>query len=152
MINSIKIGKMVQSVQYEGIQMLCFACGCIGHRKDSCPSVVKGPEATVEKEGNNATDANSNTKEACTTETGQENGKAGKEEVYGDWMVVKRKTRPAGRGWNARMGYGRDRAGSKGDGDDWYDAHYPPRDSKTDHKRNVKRKAVEKETLVKKKC
>ena len=150
LINSIKIGKMVQSEQYEGIQMLCFVCGCIRHRKDSCPTLVRGPEPTVEKEGNNATDANSKPKEACTTETSQKDGKAGKEEVYGDWMVVKRKTRPPGRGWNTRFGYGSEGAGFKGDGDDKSDSRYPPRNSKTHHKRDVKRKAMEKETLVKK--
>lgn len=106
--------------------MLCFACGCIGHRKDSYPTLVKGPELMVDKEGNNATDANSKPKEACTTETGQEDGKDGKEEVYGDWMVVKQKTRPARRGWNARIGYGSEGAGFKGDGDDRSDSHYPP--------------------------
>lgn len=104
----------------------------------------------VDKEGNNATDANSKPKEACTTETGQEDGKDGKEEVYGDWMVVKQKTRPARRGWNARIGYGSEGVGFKGDGDDRSDSHYPPRDLKTDHRRDVNRKAVEKETLVKK--
>nr|POE50025.1 hypothetical protein CFP56_38467 [Quercus suber] len=123
LINSIKIGKMVQPVQYEGIHMLCFACGCIGHRKDSCPSIVRGPKPTIDNEGNNATEANSSPKEASTTETIQDNGKANKEEVEG--------------------------AGFKGDGDDRSNSYYPLRDSKPDHRRDVKRKAVEKETLEK---
>ena len=32
LINTVKIGKMVQLVQYEGINMLCFTCGRLGHR------------------------------------------------------------------------------------------------------------------------
>lgn len=127
--------------------MLCFACGCIGHSKDSCPVVVKGPQQTVDKEGDNVTDANARPKEACMTEIGQEEGKAGKKEVYGEWMVVKRKTRLAGRGWNARFGNGSAGAGFKGNGDDRSDSRCPPRDSKSDHRRDVKRKAVERETL-----
>lgn len=31
LINSVMIGKMVQQVQYEGINMLYFSCGCLGH-------------------------------------------------------------------------------------------------------------------------
>ena len=138
---------MVQPVQYEGIHLLCLACGCIGHRKDSCPSLVRGPKSTVDYEGNNVTKAKSSPKEASTTETVQDNGKANKEEVYGEWMVVKQKTRPFGRGLNTRYGYGRVGVGFKGDRDDRSDSRYPPQDSKPYHRRDVKRKAVEKETF-----
>ena len=137
----------MQPVQYEGIHLLCLACGCIGHRKDSCPSLVRGPKSTVDYEGNNVTKAKSSPKEASTTETVQDNGKANKEEVYGEWMVVKQKTRPFGRGLNTRYGYGRVGVGFKGDRDDKSDSRYPPRDSKPYHRRDMKRKAVEKETF-----
>lgn len=32
LIKTVKIGKMAQVVQYEGINDICFACGHIGHR------------------------------------------------------------------------------------------------------------------------
>lgn len=35
----IWIGKWKQSIQIEGIDKLCFHCGIIGHRKESCPSL-----------------------------------------------------------------------------------------------------------------
>lgn len=35
----IWIGKWKQSIQIEGIDKLCFNCGIIGHRKESCPSL-----------------------------------------------------------------------------------------------------------------
>ena len=94
LINSIKIGKMVQLVQYEGIQMLCFACGCIGHQKESCPSLVRGPKPTVDNQGNSSSKTNLSPKEASTNETSHDDGKADTVDVYGDWMVVKCETTP----------------------------------------------------------
>ena len=44
LVKTMKIGKMIQAVMYEGINDICFACGCIGHRKDGCPTVIKKPE------------------------------------------------------------------------------------------------------------
>lgn len=32
---------VVQEVQYEGINALCFSCGQVGHRKEWCPYSVK---------------------------------------------------------------------------------------------------------------
>lgn len=147
LINSIKIGKMVQSVQYEGLHLLCFSCGCIGHRKDSCPFIVKGPEPMVDNHGNSSTETNSSPKEASMNETSQVVEKADSVEVYGDWMVVKHKTRPHGKGMNSRNGYSRERAEIKGDGDDRRGIRYIPRDLKSDHRKDVKRKAAEKVTL-----
>ncbi|KAI5337827.1 hypothetical protein L3X38_017098 [Prunus dulcis] len=30
-------------LEYEGIHLVCFACGCYGHNKNVCPSVIKKP-------------------------------------------------------------------------------------------------------------
>ncbi|CAL9017993.1 unnamed protein product [Prunus brigantina] len=30
-------------LEYEGIHLVCFACGCYGHNKNVCPSVIKAP-------------------------------------------------------------------------------------------------------------
>ncbi|XP_075670361.1 uncharacterized protein LOC142640156 [Castanea sativa] len=40
-ITSIQISEFEQFVNYEGIQRLCFSCGCLGHRKESCPYSIK---------------------------------------------------------------------------------------------------------------
>jgi len=47
LINTVKIGKMVQLVQYEGINMLCFACGRLGHRKENCPALIRSTVGTT---------------------------------------------------------------------------------------------------------
>lgn len=41
LINSVMIGKMVQQVQYEGINMLYFARGSLGHRKGYCLALIR---------------------------------------------------------------------------------------------------------------
>ena len=35
------IGRLEQPVSYEGIQKLCFGCGRMGHRKESCPYIIQ---------------------------------------------------------------------------------------------------------------
>ena len=41
LITAIVIGKFEQPVSYEGIQKLCFDCGRIGHRRESCPYTIR---------------------------------------------------------------------------------------------------------------
>ena len=45
LIKTMKIGRLAQIVLYEGLNTLCFKCGRIGHRKETCPYVIKGPQA-----------------------------------------------------------------------------------------------------------
>ena len=82
LINSIKIRKMVQPVQYEGIHMLCFACGRISHWKECCPSLVKGPTLGVDNQVNGSPETNSSPKKASTIGIGQGDGKDDADDVY----------------------------------------------------------------------
>ena len=36
LIKSIRIGRLVQQVLYEGISTLCFCCGRLGHKQENC--------------------------------------------------------------------------------------------------------------------
>ncbi|KAK9991264.1 hypothetical protein SO802_026249 [Lithocarpus litseifolius] len=41
LIRKIFLGKLAQSVLYEGINTLCFSCGRIGHKLESCPYTIR---------------------------------------------------------------------------------------------------------------
>ena len=56
LIKTVKIGRLAQIVLYEGLNSLYFECGRIGHRKETCPHVIKGPQV----ENPQGTQANSN--------------------------------------------------------------------------------------------
>ena len=43
-IKIIKIGGVEQPVQYEGINSLCFSCGRVGHKVESCSYTAKASE------------------------------------------------------------------------------------------------------------
>lgn len=43
LIRTVYLGKLAQSVQYEGINALCFSCGRIRHKIESCPYVIRKP-------------------------------------------------------------------------------------------------------------
>ena len=41
LINSIRIGRLVQQVKYEGMSSLCFCCGRLGHKQENCCYKIK---------------------------------------------------------------------------------------------------------------
>lgn len=56
LITSILIGEFEQSVSYEGIQKLCFDCGRIGHRKESCPYSIRASAPPLRESLDRSTD------------------------------------------------------------------------------------------------
>ena len=49
LVTTVLIGRFEQPVCYEGIQKLCFDCGRMGHRKESCPYTIY--QDTLPREG-----------------------------------------------------------------------------------------------------
>ena len=47
---SIYLGRLKQSIMYEGIGTLCFECGRIGHSREVCPFLVRGHTRGVQEE------------------------------------------------------------------------------------------------------
>ncbi|KAF3952716.1 hypothetical protein CMV_021755 [Castanea mollissima] len=56
LINSIRVGRLVQRVLSEGISSLCFCCGRIRHRQENCSYFVK--QLVKEDDGQTITKAN----------------------------------------------------------------------------------------------
>ena len=87
LIKRVHIGKNVQSIQYEGINSLCFLCGRVGHKKEACPFIIR--ENLKEKAGVQDAGVEPNT----ATQDSQEQRKV-KTDEYGDWMVVNQRKMP----------------------------------------------------------
>nr|POF21005.1 hypothetical protein CFP56_59199 [Quercus suber] len=85
----MKIGQLAQIVSYEGLSALCFVCGRIGHRKEACPHVIKGPQT----ENPRATQDKPNNSEEQQMSKDESQAKIHNNELdgYGQWMVVIRK-------------------------------------------------------------
>lgn len=49
LITSIKVGRSVQQVMYESLSSLCFCCGHLGHKLESCPYSIKENEKASEE-------------------------------------------------------------------------------------------------------
>lgn len=49
LITSIKVGRLVQHVMYEGLSSLCFCYGRVGHKLENCPYSIKQKEKAKEE-------------------------------------------------------------------------------------------------------
>ncbi|XP_023873452.1 uncharacterized protein LOC111986046 [Quercus suber] len=90
LIRTVYIGKIAQSILYKGISSLCFSCGRIGHKKESCPYTVKEPNKESNKETDKVQNTCSNTNVSADLQPGRSKAEGSKEE-YGEWMVVTRR-------------------------------------------------------------
>ncbi|XP_030936258.1 uncharacterized protein LOC115961412 [Quercus lobata] len=77
LISSIRVGRLVQRVLYEGISSLCFCCSKLGHKQEHCSLKVKEPSKVNEAQ------TSSKTNEISEVVQSEPN--------YGPWMVVTRK-------------------------------------------------------------
>ena len=98
LVNTILIGRFEQPVSYEGIQNLCFSCGRLGHRVETCPFTIrKGVEQTVSLDEMEAGLADAPCEEHASQRASASSAApvvceaAETEGVYGPWMVVKRR-------------------------------------------------------------
>ncbi|KAI8550986.1 hypothetical protein RHMOL_Rhmol06G0149500 [Rhododendron molle] len=86
-------------IEYEHIHLICFDCGRVGHRKESCSSRV-GLSSQVAGENPTVTPPESSAAKAVSF-NGNPVPEKSEEIGYGEWMVVsrrKKKTGPIGNG------------------------------------------------------
>lgn len=70
----VRIGPVKQRIEYEGINMICFHCGKIIHKKEKCLLIVQEP-----------TQVTNSLNVAVTSNAGNV------EDSYGPWMIVENK-------------------------------------------------------------
>ena len=102
LVTAVRIGQRNQPVAYEGVSKLCFSCGRLGHRNETCPYTIK-PPPSPRKESHVMSDAEATgqttTNPEVQTETQTEAQSADQNTVdgeipdasFGPWMVVSRK-------------------------------------------------------------
>ena len=101
LITTVMIGKLQQTVTYEGIHNLCFECGRMGHKREACPFVIRPVPPCEEEEKGGAGDRGASTHVVHDPDTAERNlGPHGKDNAvredvhegsYGPWMVVARR-------------------------------------------------------------
>nr|POE58260.1 hypothetical protein CFP56_05207 [Quercus suber] len=91
LITTVRVGKLRQKVLYEGISALCFYCGRLGHKQETCNFRVASPERTG--------------KDALPTQSSGSQEATQTESRFGEWMLVKKKKRSVqnGKGRGTRI-------------------------------------------------
>nr|POE81276.1 uncharacterized protein CFP56_48436 [Quercus suber] len=94
LINSIRIGRLVQQVKYEGISSLCFCCGRLGHKQENCCYQIKEKEKNGDVEERSWNQRREEDKSDDSTVETRPNQVSEEEKLdpnFGPWMLVTRK-------------------------------------------------------------
>ena len=94
LINSIRIGRLVQQVKYEGISSLCFCCGRLGHKQENCCYKIKENYRSGEEAGNSANQSREEDKQEVSGSEESPNQVSEQDDTdsnFGPWMLVTRK-------------------------------------------------------------
>ncbi|KAM2304045.1 hypothetical protein ACFXTH_023791 [Malus domestica] len=100
LISNVKVENCWYAVEYEGLHLVCFNCGCYGHRREQCPSLIRKQSTTLDPdiETNQPMDEDSvqdqvmssnvgKSDKSCTTEVGKDM-KTHDSPLIGPWSIV----------------------------------------------------------------
>ena len=78
-LSKFKLRDKIYHIQYEGLKLICFNCGKVGHIKEACP-ILKDNNFSIESSAGVERTSEIIQQEKITVEP---------EEQFGDWMFVK---------------------------------------------------------------
>lgn len=79
-------------VVYEGLPLICYVCGRVGHKDVHCPHVIRVPENTQREEGPELGE-NTQREGDAMADAASPPKDASQETPYGEWMQVQRRRR-----------------------------------------------------------
>ncbi|PKA46598.1 Uncharacterized protein AXF42_Ash019339 [Apostasia shenzhenica] len=85
-------GKFFQRVEYEGITVICFKCGVVGHRDTSCP--LQGPTLPVNEFTIPSPAPSNDMMEINAVHTQPDPCENASKEPVGPWMLVTNRRKP----------------------------------------------------------
>ena len=86
LVRKLYLSKLAQNVLYEGINTLCFSCGRIGHKIETCPYTIR---EQPKEQSMDRSDEHTEMQNAQGVDGLKEKEKSQLE--YGEWMVVNRR-------------------------------------------------------------
>ncbi|XP_031112018.1 uncharacterized protein LOC116015991 [Ipomoea triloba] len=92
LVSDVLVGNSVQLVEYESLHVVCFNCGVVGHREQSCPE-IKSAETEVPNMDING-DSSPEADAARQPETPTPAPMAQPRPKYGTLMLVTKKAKP----------------------------------------------------------
>ena len=94
LIKSIRIGRLVQQVKYEGIYSLCFCCGRLGHKRENCCYKIKENNRSGVVVGKSTNQSREEDKQEDSRPEESPNQVSEQDDTdsnFGPWMLVTRK-------------------------------------------------------------
>ena len=94
LINTVLIGRFEQAITHEGIHRMCFSCGRMGHRRESCLYTIRTEKDLVDKDEGDSVDRAG---QSCNSHASDSPERVGGttpealEDNYGPWLLVSRK-------------------------------------------------------------
>lgn len=93
LLTMFKMKKRVRQIEYEGLHLVCFDCGIVGHRKEECmknksENISEGEQAVGDGEEVAVNGENYSRKVQIKKDT---LGEVSREETFGPWMIAKKR-------------------------------------------------------------
>lgn len=99
LVTEVVMGNDVQMVEYEGLHVVCFGCGVVGHREQDCPLTKTAPVDSSNININEVPPMEPDMATEVTKEPAR--GKvANTPRGYGPWMLVTRKPKAPAKNMN----------------------------------------------------